>query len=386
MISTAPAFKFCSQEDIFPKTVLLSDFNDALQIATRLKEHDHAYLVQYHLSQSDDRLHVLFGNVRSQQVETGELRTDRGLAARSTDIIQFLTQFHAYFAKFTDANLRHDKDLIRLVIKGLQLFYIPFFEDLSRKTHVIFNITSDAELSCKTDLSQIYNLHYLLIEQPPTKNNFIVSQASTDKLSVYINALATLHKPVPATIGILFGAFTSQNDGTTVPEIAFRKAMAYATEAGVKMEDFRSLEQLLALFQKSTNESLVQIIGHFHHGFLILNGEGILLDSITDGIVALRESDNLHAQLIIDGINCTNYTEFNVLYDAGVKLVYTSFNDLNITLMAYILAELYSAKNAKRLGMTACYLDGETYLHEAYDLITRIFIHITCIQRKQIIL
>jgi hypothetical protein len=386
MISKAPAFEFCIQEKSFPRTDLLSDFTDALQQAKSLREQDHTYLIHYHLSQADDRLYVLFGNVRSQQLETGELRTAEDHVARSTDIIQFLTEFHEYFAKFTNSDLKHDKDLLRLVVKGLQLFYVPFFDDLSRKTHVIFHVTSDAVLTCRTDLSQIYNLHYLLIAQPPTRDNFTISQASTEKLSVYVNALATLPKPVPTSMGILFGAFTPQNDGTTISEIAFQKTLECALHAGVKIEEFHSLKQLLALFEKPRIESLVQIIGHFHYGFLILNGEGVLLDSVAEGISDLRESDNLHPQLVIDGVNCTNYAEFNSLYAAGVKLIYSNFNDLNITLMAYILAELYSAKNAKGLGVTNYYLDGEMYLHEAYDLITRIFVHITCVQEKQITL
>lgn len=382
----ASAFKFYPLENTFPGNDLLSDFNDALRQTIRLKECCDKYLLHYHLSQAENRLYILLGNSQNQHTQPGELKNKQGIAVTCTDIIQYLTTFHDYFARFTNTNLRHDGRLIELTSLGLQLFYLPFFQNLAQRTHVIFHLTSDIELTCETDLSQIYNLHYLLIQQAPTRNNFIVSQSSTPQLSAYVTALSELNKPVPSDACILFGMFPLQKNILTLQEMEFKKALKQATQAGANVQGCSSIDQLLSSFHTSCDTALVQVIGHFHYGRLIMNGQGIRLKKIVDSTTALKNTGQLHPGLIIDGINCTNFKEFSMLYGAGIKLVYASFNDLNILLMAYMLAELYSGRNARALGIPDPYLNGKTYLHEAYDLITRIFIHITCIQQKTIII
>ncbi|MGD9212831.1 MAG: hypothetical protein PVI90_18750, partial [Desulfobacteraceae bacterium] len=79
----------------------------------------------------------------------------------------------------------------------------------------------------------------------------------------------------------------------------------------------------------------------------------------------------LRDDIVMDTTCCSTFDHFRTLYNHGVRLIYSSQNELSLNLAAVMLYELCSCENRKACNIHTPYLDGKTYLHEAWSKVLR---------------
>jgi len=149
---------------------------------------------------------------------------------------------------------------------------------------------------------------------------------------------------------------------------------------GGVVKELLGVEQFENLFSKGNEGCCVQILSHFHYDrFFTKDLSTVTLRSIFKTLSRMKENDVLRDDIAIDAITCNNYDSLTKLYDVGIRYIFSSRHNLDSTLAAFMFYELYSGENAKILNWNFPYLNGNSYLHEAWSNVVRCFYTMTSI-------
>ncbi len=250
------------------------------------------------------------------------------------------------------------------------LFISPISPLITLNSHLL--IKMDIEINDKfylIDLYNIFNMKFRFgINQE--REDILVTTITKENIVEFICSLSSLPFPQYSTTKFLYGEL-----GSNISSF-FQKIFTLIEKRGGEVHPFNSLEELLPFFRKGGDHSMLQIVAHFHsHRFIFsTNTSGSV--KIKDLLRELKKLSNdglLKKNLVIDGVNCNSFEDFKEFYDVGIKQVFLSHHDLNLKLAIYMLYEFYSCHGAEKIGFKHPYLDGNSYIHEAWANVFKCF-------------
>ena len=118
------------------------------------------------------------------------------------------------------------------------------------------------------------------------------------------------------------------------------------------------LFNLLHIFME--RRIFIQETGYYFH----------LLESTLE---EMKASDSLRGDIALDAITCNNYLFFSRLYEKGIQYLHMSHNNLSTELVAAMFLN-YTRCKCPPTWLGIIYLNGKTYLHEAFGNVSRCFI------------
>lgn len=238
------------------------------------------------------------------------------------------------------------------------------------------------------DLTNIYNLKFRYYFQP--SNEYLhITTVTFSTIFKFLQRLSHISFPIAQNAVLLYGLdreSVNQEDSTINAAVrVFKSLFPLVTEAGGKVVFLTDLEQLKILFEKNASPCFIQLIAHFHERRIFIQGNrSIGFHLLESTLEEMKASDSLRGDIALDAITCNNYLFFSRLYEKGIQYLHMSHNNLSTELAAAMLFELYSGVNAHRLGWEFPYLNGKTYLHEAFGNVSRCFYTNTLLGRPNL--
>ena len=227
------------------------------------------------------------------------------------------------------------------------------------------------------DFSTIHHLKYRYYFHP-SDEKLQVTTVTTLSIFNFLKNLVSLPFPEPHNAVLLYGLdmvpAKGENKETNAGERVFERLFPLLEAGGGKVVFFNSIEQLRILFDKQASPSYIHLIAHFHERRIFnLSSKSIGFHLVELMLEDMRNSGRLRDDIVLDAITCYNHPFFSKLYGKGIRYLHMSHHNLSTEIAAAMLYELYSGVNGKRLGWSFPYLDGKTYLHEAWGKVCRCF-------------
>ena len=307
----------------------------------------------------------------------------------------FMTSIYSYYWKHF---LSIDKDsydsaeygeLLNISKIISNIFIVPLFSLIPNPESIHFIIAQnilceDQELLF--DLPYIADLRYFfsLIE---TNDELIFTSVTHRSIYVFLSNLCSIQQPVNASIVLLYGLkkqdseeylqickTETERNAAMTRERAYQKIFKLLSGHNAKVLELESLEQFDMLFRNDYKGTVIQLLTHFHHDRLFTKIlTSIRFKDIEQLIDVLEKENSLRNDIVIDAIACSTHASFSRLYAKNIKYIFSSRHDLSNDLASFMLYELYSGENAKRLNWKYPYFDGKTYIHEAWSNVIKCF-------------
>lgn len=319
------------------------------------------------------------------------------LPINETGFKQMYNLYYRYFVSFDPINYRSfepgEIDQFREAWSTLfDFFLVPVEEYFERRigVNVIISIGQVKDQAYILDLGTIYDLKFYF--RPAEKNvvNYVLSVAGLS-LVEFVQNLLQLTKPSYCNTVLLYGFkehYSSKSIASSTHEI---RSMALAREAvyqeilsaaklvGLVVADLDDVEELLNYFKKDWQGYTIQILAHYENsipGRLYFRKKSVRFDILIKLIQELKLKSELRSDILLDAVTCTNFFDFHVLYSFGFRYLNLTLHEIDTDQSAFILYELYTGTNAKKIGWDPNYLNGENFLHEAKSNVKRCFFSI----------
>jgi hypothetical protein len=275
----------------------------------------------------------------------------------------------------------------------LYQFFIPPFQfenSADHTTQLLISIYPVQDREYIFDLASVFDLKYRFLNLEENQPYYALS-VSGISLFEFAKRLMNLFKPLTEKTLLLYGfekhysekALLHASEETRMMALArgplYTHVLEKAKAAGAEVIELCTDDDLLRGFRKGREFHLVQILTHYMHGnspengWLLYKQSAIRFD-IFKGLLAEMEKENtLRDDVILDAVTCTNFFDFRTLYSHGIRYIYLSHHDFDTDQAAFVLYEIYTGVNAKRIGWEETYLNGRNHLHEARSNVYRCF-------------
>jgi hypothetical protein len=275
-----------------------------------------------------------------------------------------------------------DKSKYDIWQRIMAIFIEPVLNILSQDfTGYIFVIFENAINSLsKNDtpfinIPYVYDLAFIHCDKSNICDIFFINVSDPEPIR-FVTKLFKTSLPTAADIDILYGF--PQNDATPEGQFrdqAFQDGMQKAKSQGANIFVLENIKIFEKLFSLTNNGRVIQMLTHFHNGRIHTPGLSNYIRS--NDLISLLErmflEDSLRNDISIHAATCTNFSSFKSLYESGIKNIYYSSNNLSTNEIAAMFWELYNGHNAAKIGCNFPYLDGKSFIFEAWTKVSRCF-------------
>jgi len=375
-IDKCPLFKDC-----------LIDVHKATEIIDKLPDNKQKLIINFLYSHVNSGLYLIIYNGKSiivEELTINEKKIEFNL------IIHLNHYYKKHILDIVKDNFgKQEFEEFFLFSKVMNsVFLLPLFEFItSNSIHLIIaqNLKSD-EHSIFFDLSCFADLRYRfsLIEK---NDDLLISNVTYLSIYDFIYKLSSVPFPLISSFVLLYGlkkqdteedlmlySSNKEKNEAIIRENIYQKTFELINQQGSRVYELSGINQFEQLFRTEFKGTVIQILTHFHHERLFTKDlKTIRFKQIENLIDNLVNEKQLRDDIMIDAIACSNYFSFSKLYDKNIKYLFSSHHDLSNNLASFMLYEFYSCHNAKILNWKVPYIDGKTYIHEAWSNITRCF-------------
>jgi hypothetical protein len=240
------------------------------------------------------------------------------------------------------------------------------------------------------DFATIFDLQYRFL---PVNHNIKLYALTVggSELPAFADRISGLFKPALHKTVLLYGfdKHYSENALPGVPgnvialslarPLLYEKLLSNARSAGVIVQELTKEDDFWDWFIKGKENYMLQLVAHYRQrsndkkGRLYFKHTSLRFDILEHKLGLLAGEDRLRNDIIIDAVTCTNFFDFRSLYSKGIKYMYLSHHDFDTDQAAFVLNEMYTGVNAKKLNYGFEYLNGKNHLHEVRSQVYRCF-------------
>jgi len=227
------------------------------------------------------------------------------------------------------------------------------------------------------NLPYIYDLSFLFSDNPYVSGITFINVSDSEPIRFITKLLSTL-KPFARDMDIIFGF--PPDDDTPVGkfrEQAFADGMSKAHTQGARIhmletDDISIFEKL---FSQESKGRVVQLFAHFHSNRILSreSGKHIRVVKLKLLVEKMLSDGKLRSDICLHAATCTNFNSLKMLYEVGIKSIYYSSINLQTVELAGIFWELFHGHNALKINCNFPYLDGESFIFEAWANVSRCF-------------
>lgn len=363
-------------------------FMDTWNSLTWLKSVQHqegVAIVQYVFSSTDNYFFVLAGTAAG--IESGKLLIDRNTQLKYDMFRSCYEQYKKCFLAID--NLVSPETFYELKATWL-LFYelfmaVPLEQCRAKRVYMSFKCDYGDE-NPVIDFNNLYNLRYRFNEYQQN-DNLNVTTVTTGTMLDFLKRMHGLCYPVPGNAVMLYGlrrdhqlimqnpySTEEEKQASSRRESIFERIFTAVRQQGGEVMELEDINSLKTVFSAGYRDKFIQLVSHFHDNRLYTAlqqslGSKVILSTVKNMI----SNKELRDDIIIDAATCKNFDFFRQLYELNVKYIYMSHHNLSTDILANMLLELYTGQQAGKLNWPYPYLDGKTYLHEAWSNVSRCF-------------
>ena len=224
------------------------------------------------------------------------------------------------------------------------------------------------------NIQHIYDLSFFYSDNPDLSRLIFVNVSDPEPIR-FLRKLLSAPLPLTQAMDILYGF---PNDGDTPAgsfrEKAFKEGMHAAECQGARIHTLGEIDLFEKIFSHENNGRVIQILTHFHNGKIFTPElKYIRVMDLVKLIDRMFIEDRLRSDICIHAATCNNFSFFKELYKSGIKNIYYSSNELLTSEIAAMFWELYHGLNAKKIKLSFPYLDGRSFVFEAWTKVSRCF-------------
>jgi len=278
-------------------------------------------------------------------------------------------------------------ELINLSTTISKIFILPLFNFVSSESiHFIVSQNINFKNSILYfDLSVISDLRYRvsLIDK---NDDIIITKVSDLSVFEFLEKMSKIALPYYSSFVLLYGlrkqdnyeeldfSTVNQQNDLKLREEVYQTTIEIIKKKGGRVVNLSDISQLEDLLIKGNEGIQIQILTHFHYDRLFMsNLQSIRYKQIENLIIKLDNVNQLRDDITFDIIACSSFNSFKKLYKTKVKYIFSGYHDLSNSLAAFMLYEFYTGVNASILNWNTDYLNGNSYIHEAWSNVTRCF-------------
>lgn len=177
-----------------------------------------------------------------------------------------------------------------------------------------------------------------------------------------IRRMSGFHKVLPKDIILLFSGVEEWRKRDPKAMKKCHQALSAAKEKGAKVDEQATKQSLINALQEPGK--VIQIVAHYDSwkDSVQMYDEDLSVKALRCELTRLKEQGKLATNLNIDAFLCGTFaSEFDKTLYGHAALVFSSPEQIKLEVAAELLLELY----------TGNYLDGKTYIHEAWQKVSR---------------
>ncbi|MCL2311299.1 MAG: hypothetical protein FWC41_02245 [Firmicutes bacterium] len=337
-------------------------------------------IVYYKYSFEEDCLFLLLGY--NEKIFIYKLIHSNSEKLKQLDILKLFTLYE------NNNQIIDSIVFIETQIKVFNLLVRPIFQFIDYKNISIDHIFAVQDI-CINSKNIFFNLTITLDVlyriQKIDKELPIMTLITQKPISVFIDGLSKIKLPCTKDMIVFYGLNKQDSEenlkkcNTEVEknlckerEFAYKAMLDIVKREGGIVEILTNEHQFEKAFNLQNKGRSIQIISHFNFEcFFTENLSRIKIKDIMNILRNMNMSEKLRDDIAIDANTCNNHSSLFPMYNEGIRYIISSLHNLNSTLTAFMFYELYSCNNAKLLQWNYPYLDGKTYLHEAWSKVTR---------------
>jgi len=352
---------------------LINELYCAKPLLKKLLDPRPKLIITFYYSKQYDSIYTLTASI-NDSIAIGQLVFHDNKRIKKDDLILIYNLYKENFmSSLNISSQEYIKELHNTYLLLMKIFIFSLEMNIQKTAHLI--ISMNLNINNKflfIDFSHIFNLRYRF-GYNTNDEDILVSTVYGTGIKSFIYNLSKLKFPEVNQIRFLCGI--NNQDG--VRGHIYNYIFDLINEQGGYSLKLESLDNFVSHFKGKNENIIIQILSHFHFNRLLLSdNSSILFNDIIDTLKHLYVKELLNSNTIVDGICCSNFSSFCQLYNFGIKQVYSSHIDLENDLIAFMLFELYTNHNAIQIDFKKKYIDGKSYLHEAWSNVTKCFYQI----------
>jgi hypothetical protein len=327
--------------------------------------------LEYYFSEQDQETYLCI----SRPISFVTLLDTDGSALNESKLIAIKGEHDLLFAKDPDESINKfaiwDKIFSIFLRPMMGVIEADFLGYIFVLSEVIIG-TSD--LGPFINIQSIYDLSFFYTDNRNISKLIFVNISDPEPIR-FLRKLQTAPLPLAKDMDILYGfPKNDESPAGLFREIAFKEGKNAAEVQGARIYTINGLGLFEQLFSTENKGRVIQMLTHFHKGRIFTPElKYIRVADLKKVIERMFLEDKLRNDTCIHAVTCNNFSFFKVLYQSGIKNIYYSSNELLTNEIAAMFWELYHGRNAAKIDLAFPYLDGKSFVFEAWTKVARCF-------------